>query len=76
MTNTIRPIQRQTLRKAVEQLERKSNEVMTVTNAFDGFVESAWNVGEMGSKDLLALHDAIKKKPKSAGSYFLLHIKK
>jgi hypothetical protein len=49
---------------------------MTVTNAFDDFVESAWNVGEMGSKDLLALHDAIKKKPKSSGSYFLLHIKK
>ena len=76
MNNTPRPVQRQTLRKAVEQLERKSNEVMTVTNAFDDFVESAWNVGQMGSKDLLALHETIKKKPTSAGSYFLLHIKK
>ena len=77
MTNASpRPIQRQTLRKAVEQLERKSNEVLTVTNAFDDFVEAAWNVGDMGSKDLLALHEAIKKKSKSTGSYFLVQIKK
>jgi hypothetical protein len=41
----------------------------------DDLVESAWNVGEMRSKDLLALHEAIKTKLKSTGSYFLVHIK-
>ena len=75
MTNTPRPIQRQAIRRTLEGVEKKQKDVMTVTDAFDDFKE-AWDVTGMGQKDLLALHESARKKPRSGGSYFLLRINK
>ena len=72
MPTTPRSLQRQTLRRTLETVEKKRKDVLTLTAAFDAHFKEGWEFAAMGQKELLALQEHARTRRNPFESYLIV----